>query len=313
MEAITSQISALYEQANEEGRHKIQNTLRDLQHSLDTDFELSLRIGSGVCTFPYPLPNQHLTYHPQPLQMSLITIGVDLQLFTHLASSPSPITLYDLVKKTSAAPKILSHLLRAMASFGLISETAANTYTSTRTTRLLANDNVAGALTHIWQLHVPTINAFPSYLQDRKYQDLTSNTDLPFQVAMKTDLAPFDWMKQHPEHLKSLAHAGAIQREGSWFENYALLNSETKAIKADDEAVLLVDIGGAFGHQALAFKKHFLDLQKRIAVQDMQESISQAPKDDGVEKYVHDFFTEQRKLYIPGLKYSRDFGLTCGF
>jgi demethylsterigmatocystin 6-O-methyltransferase len=51
MEAVACQIRDLYAQADEEERRKLQNDLRDLQTSLDTDWDMLVRIGSGVSIF----------------------------------------------------------------------------------------------------------------------------------------------------------------------------------------------------------------------------------------------------------------------
>ena len=50
MEAITSQVQDLYANANEEGRRKLQDDLRELQTSLDTEWDMVVRLGSGVST-----------------------------------------------------------------------------------------------------------------------------------------------------------------------------------------------------------------------------------------------------------------------
>lgn len=62
--------------------------------------------------------------------------------------------------------------------------------------------------------------ALPEFLAEREYQMITSSKDLPFQKAFKTDLTPFDWLKLHPEHIKSLGHAMAIQRQSHWIDHY---------------------------------------------------------------------------------------------
>ena len=51
MDAIASQFRVLYAEADEEGRRKLQNELRDLQTSLDTDWDIVIRPCGGVCVF----------------------------------------------------------------------------------------------------------------------------------------------------------------------------------------------------------------------------------------------------------------------
>jgi demethylsterigmatocystin 6-O-methyltransferase len=69
-------------------------------------------------------------------------------------------------------------------------------------------------------VHCPVALALPEYLKTHKYQDITSNKDLPFQLALKTDMAPFDWMRTTPGQMKALGHAMRIQRETHWIDHY---------------------------------------------------------------------------------------------
>src|SRR3990170_1061886 len=94
--------------------------------------------------------------------------------------------------------------------------------------------------------------ALPAFLAEKNYQMITSNKNLPFQKAVNTDLAPFDWLKQHPEHMKSLGHAMAIQRPTHWVDEYPA-EKEVGSFSPTPDSALLVDIGGGFGQQAIKF------------------------------------------------------------
>ncbi|KAJ4350204.1 uncharacterized protein N0V89_008825 [Didymosphaeria variabile] len=274
MDSLIPQIRNLYAQADEPTRQKMQTDLRDLQASFDDDWDLVVRISSGS------------------LQMPLVKVGTDLSLFTLLSSSEEALSLSTLSTSTSAAPKMLSHLLRAMAAFGLIDELSVDTFAANRTTHTLANVHVSGAIAHGYDIHLPTAYAFPSWLAENKYQDISSNKNLPFHKALKTDLTPFEWMAQRPEQMASLGHAMAIQREGHWLDSYPVMNA-IGDFKASAESAVLVDIGGGFGQQASAFKKKFFDVEGRIVVQDIASTLSSAPKVEGLEFQEHDFFKEQ--------------------
>lgn len=150
-----------------------------------------------------------------------------------------------------------------------------------------------------FDIHTPVASALPSYLKSHSYQDITSNLDLPFQQAMRTDLAPFDWLRQHPQQMKSLGHAMAIQREEHWIEHYDVVG-ETNSFTPAEDSALLVDVGGGFGQQAIAFTKKFPNLPGRIIVQDIPETLSRAPADSSVSFQVQDFFSPQA---IKGAKF----------
>lgn len=48
MDSIVNQVKDLFAQADEQGRKELQDELRDLQYSLDTERDVGLRIGAAV-------------------------------------------------------------------------------------------------------------------------------------------------------------------------------------------------------------------------------------------------------------------------
>jgi demethylsterigmatocystin 6-O-methyltransferase len=229
-----------------------------------------------------------------------VKIGADLHVFEKLTESDKPLTLEYLAQETSAAIDLLGHLLRAMSAFGIIKETGKDEFTSNRTTKVLANVHVSGALAHMFDVHAPVAHALPGYLAEKKYQMITSNKDLPFQKALHTDLTPFEWMRQHPEQMKSLGHAMAMQGQESWVDHYNV-EEEVASFSPTADSALLVDVGGGFGQQAVAVKKKFPSLPGRIIVQDIPQTLDAAPSIEGIEFMVQDFFQPQQiknaKLY----------------
>lgn len=80
-----------------------------------------------------------------------------------------------------------------------------------------------------------------------------------------------------------------------WFDFYPVverLASETDI--SDPTAVMMVDVGGGLGHQAINAKRRFPELSGRFIVQDLAQAFppsSQRPND--VEYMEHDFTKEQ--------------------
>lgn len=50
----------------------------------------------------------------------------------------------------------------------------------------------------------PAIQAFPSFLAETNYQDITNNTKTPFQKGFNTDLNCFQWLSQQPKQFRAL-------------------------------------------------------------------------------------------------------------
>lgn len=139
----------------------------------------------------------------------------------------------------------------------------------------------------------PSVQALPEFLAGRKYQDITRNTDTAFNKAFGTDEDLFTWMMKHPEHMKSLGHLMALQRTASWTDSYPLERALASS-KPDD--TLLVDIGGGFGQQALAFRSKVPDHPGRVVVQDIASTLQArqlSQPTPGVEFVEHNFFQPQ--------------------
>jgi demethylsterigmatocystin 6-O-methyltransferase len=180
-----------------------------------------------------------------------------------------------------------------MASFGLISETAKDTFSANRATKAFANIHVQGAAPHITGIHFPIAQILPQYLKEHKYQDMNNLKDLPFQKALKTELEPFEYLKQDPEQMKALGHVMVLDGVQSWATSYPV-ERELKTFTPAADSAVLVDIGGGFGQHSVFFKEKFPTIPGRIVVQDLPSTLTHLPaKPAGIEFEEHDFFTPQ--------------------
>ena len=62
---------------------------------------------------------------------------------------------------------------------------------------------------------------------------------------------------------------------------------------ADNDQVILVDVGGGRGHEILKFAEKFPETKARLILQDQEDVIKQVPQSDTMERMVYDFFTPQ--------------------
>jgi hypothetical protein len=99
---------------------------------------------------------------------------------------------------------------------------------------------------------------------------------------------------------KPAAGRGFGMLMSTWGEGHALLQHlyPVKAELVDQfdperSNVIFVDVGGGYGQKALALKEAFPNLPGRVIVQDLPGPIERAPKVQGIEFMVHDFYTEQ--------------------
>lgn len=132
----------------------------------------------------------------------------------------------------------------------------------------------------------------PSWLKENNYPDIQDNVKTPFQKALNTDVPAFIYMQQNPEALGYFVEHMMANRAGmpTFLDAYPVLE---KATGLSPERALFVDIGGGLGHQAISFKQRYPQLEGRVIVQDLAQTLAHAIEFPGVEKQVYDFFTPQ--------------------
>lgn len=197
-------------------------------------------------------------------------------------------------------------ILRSQAAFGLIKETASQEYTSSAFTDVFVNPDAAGTIAQLYvadyltaavlmryrfDISGPCTQVLPDYLAETGYKEIVSNKECPFQKAFNTDQTLFEWMPQHPKHMKSLGHLMALQRPESWVEHFPVLEQLGDFPSAEN--TLMVDIGGGFGQQSKALRAKFPELPGKVIVQDIPQTLAAAQPAEGVEFVEHNFFEPQ--------------------
>ena len=138
------------------------------------------------------------------------------------------------------------------------------------------------------------ISDLPTYFAEVGYKNPADAYNGPFQYARNTKLHCFDWLATQPRLQHAFNVVMGISRmsnEQQWFENFPV---EEKLGGGKKEDVLLVDVGGGFGHELIAFQKQNQDLGGRLVVQDIPvviDNIKDLPA--GIEAMMHDFFISQ--------------------
>ncbi|KAJ9610291.1 hypothetical protein H2200_005068 [Cladophialophora chaetospira] len=287
MEAITGQIQALAKEADHVGRNQILNSLRDLQYSLESPMDLFMR-----------LYNSHL-------QLAITYVGIDTNIFGQLASGGNcSFTAVELAEKLGASSDLLGQetppqvrrqpaiyssnhierILRYLASIGYITNPAQNQYGANKITHILASPIAKAGIIHAFDTCGPAIQAVPSFLADHKYQDITSNSETPFQKGHNTSLSTFKYLQGQPKLFNGLQQVMTAFQSSAWLEGLGVLDREAQKLSlsqhraaGEDEPPFFVDIGGGHGHQSLHILERYPHLSNRIILQDLPETISHLP------------------------------------
>jgi len=138
-----------------------------------------------------------------------------------------------------------------------------------------------------------TFVVLPKFLKETNYVDPTDNTKCPWQLGHNTNKSLFEWLEANPDLNDDYFFEWmASQRDGmpTFFD--VIDFGKELAQGADDSTVLFVDIGGAAGHQCVAFKAKYARLKGRVVLQDLPHVINSVrerplPGFEGVETQVY--------------------------
>ncbi|KAF5871803.1 putative o-methyl transferase b protein [Botrytis fragariae] len=281
MDDLITHVKAAAANADEAGRKKIIDGLRDLSIELETPWDSMQRI-------------MYLQF-----QLTGAQIGCDMKLFEIMAAKKEPMNVEQLAKETESDPAFLVRLLRYLASVRMIRETGKNTFEASKVTEALAQKGYKGGIGHYFHSLGPTLQATPDYLAERKYQNITDNTCAPAQIAFKTEIPYFYWIQEQPRLINYFADFMVGQRGEmpTWLSKYPI-EEETKDWNPKEP--VFVDVGGGFGHKCLELRMEKPNVPGRVILQELDHAIKNALPMKDVELEVHDFFTPQ---IVIGAKY----------
>ena len=118
----------------------------------------------------------------------------------------------------------------------------------------------------------------------------------PFESTFKMGL--FEYMAKNEDQRRYFDDYMAVRRKGlsSWFEVFPMASQLVPGFNnGDPEAVLLVDIGGNWGHELQGFHEAHPDAPGRLILQDLPVMIEKfgGKSPPGIEIMTYDFFTPQ--------------------
>lgn len=193
---------------------------------------------------------------------------------------------------------LLSRILRYLASVGHIHEAGPDNFTANTQTKTLAEPGYRGGIYHFFNNCGPVFQAFPDFLAENKYQDVNDASNTAFQKAFDTNLPAFQWLPTQPERFHPLQQVMTVQGAlgNQWFSVFPF-EKELGAFSSSSRHVL-VDVGGGFGHQCVALKTRYPELQGKLVLEDLPQTLEHMPLPfaaqlEGVEQLAHDFFDPQ--------------------
>lgn len=229
------------------------------------------------------------------MRTTVVRIANRLKIFHILVKSNVPVTGKELAQSTGADHTLLLRLLRHLAAMHAIDEASVDSYVANNVTNNLIIPPLEAGINHAYDLVGTATMALPSFLVKSKYQNPTDPKDCAFQEGFHTQDDLFEWFPKHPEYLNNFNLWMTGQREGraNWLDFFPFEERVSKDFKRGDGAVMLIDVGGARGHEVEAIKTKYPALPGRFLLQDLPDTVQQALPVPGMETVVHDFFTAQ--------------------
>ncbi|KAK4449810.1 S-adenosyl-L-methionine-dependent methyltransferase [Podospora aff. communis PSN243] len=273
------------------------------------DARLSLLQSARALVLALEKPRETMIRHcwADNTAFSILSLGISTNIWSALASSPSPQSVPEIASKTTSPtldPDLLSRLLKHVAAMGYIHETSHNTYAPTNFIRSLTipiigdgyriftGPGTTGGLERV-------VLSLPSYLERNGFQTPQGIADGPLQYAHETKLNMFEWLHANPPAGEQFNHhmGGYANGRPSWYEEGFYPVEERLLGGMEEGGAVLVDVGGGLGHDLEGFDKVWGERvgKGRLVLQDLERVISQIGEGGGgrVERMVYDFYTEQ--------------------
>ena len=212
-----------------------------------------------------------------------------------LVESHGPVTGKELAQKAGTDHLLLLRLLRFLVAMRAVGEAGVDTYVANNMTKNLVFPQLEAGVNHTYDLVGVATMALPAFLAKTNYQNPADPKNCAFQQAFHTQDSLFEWFPKHPEYLNNFNLWMTGQRDGRpyWLDFFPFEERVAKGFKDSNGAVLLVDVGGARGHEVEAIKKKYPTVPGRVLLQDLPDTVAQALNVPGMEVSAHDFFTEQ--------------------
>ncbi|KAH9886148.1 putative sterigmatocystin 8-O-methyltransferase precursor [Xylariomycetidae sp. FL2044] len=234
-----------------------------------------------------------------PLQLFMARVGVEKGVFDIMSqASDSSFTHQELADRTGIDPVLMKRLLRYYQSFEMISQPATDGYGANNVTMALSSHAGRHGVSYFADMISPTFTALPKFFREKGYANPTDPGSCPWHIGHQTDLSPFPWLQKNPQHFENFLPWMSSQRNGLPIFLDVLDVQELFTRDTSASTPLFVDVGGAMGHQCIAFRRKFPDVPGRVVLQDIPPVIeaikaSPLPGFNGIEYETHDFFKPQ--------------------
>ncbi|KAK0513545.1 hypothetical protein JMJ35_003909 [Cladonia borealis] len=223
----------------------------------------------------------------------------DLHLFDKWEEAGSGIKASsELSELTGSDPSLLARILKHLAAMGTIYETGPDQYCPTPVSKALSMQVHRDGFPTSFDLAGPPVRKLHEYLAMTGYQNPQNTSIGPYQYGHQTPDDFWTMISKRPEMSVAVDNslAGRKSHRLTWMDHgfYPVEDNLAGGVSGEEEAVLLVDVGGGTGTNLQEFHGKYPGLHGQLILQDKPEVIKQATGlDQSIRTMAHDFFTEQ--------------------
>ena len=259
------------------GRSKLLTQIDDLRLAVETPMETLYRVGQ------------------QPWQNAAIRIALDIGIFGVLVGETDGAVNVDLLARETKADKaLIIRLMRVLVALGLCEKVSPNAYEANDKTDVLTEPAGVCAYKFWFDLCMPTALKMPEYFRKHGNEEPLHYKVSPFAHTFGEEF--WTWMSGQTiysyffgMHLMSRDYG-----RPRWFEKYPIEERLFQGSSLDDNAVLIVDVGGNDGQDLVDLREWFPTQHSTLILQDLPYVIDFL---DLVEENIicmrHDFFESQ--------------------
>ncbi|EXK25354.1 hypothetical protein FOMG_17987 [Fusarium oxysporum f. sp. melonis 26406] len=267
---LIDEIKALnktFDRDDQEARLKLMAKAKSLWQSLETPRETMLR----HC---WAEPSLHCA----------LTAGTSKDLWTYLVKLDGPFKVADVAKAKNMEPALLARLLRHISSMGYLTEVGFDTYELENFTKSMAFTFINSGYPCISGACINALGKFHEWADLNSWKDPTDIANSPLQLGYKTQKTFFEHLHASP-HYGQMFHlhmGGYRQGRPSWMDAdfFPVREKLLDGFEQSDDAALLLDIGGSFGHDIGEFNRKFPNAPGRLILQDLPVVIDQITRLD---------------------------------
>ena len=190
--------------------------------------------------------------------------------------------------------------MRVLTVLGYATEAGKHAYIATPLTTAATVPALEACVVHSSENAAAVSLAMPSYFAKHGYRSPTDRLNGPFQYALNTPLAYFDFLHADERKMRNFntfmtGNRGARKHWVDWFPVHDVIFSDLGSTHGD--AKTLVDMGGGKGRDISQFLAKFPESHGRLVLQDLAGTTdSLEGVADGIEVQSHDLFTPQTVL-----------------